>query len=988
MSQPASPAKRRRVSPATIAVGILVVIATILISAAGIYTDLLWFSELEFQSVFLTQIIAQVVLFLAGFAIMFVITLIAFWLAYRHRPVYLRMPGESPFENYQQVIDNLRRLIMFGVPGLLGVFAGTAATAQWTTALQFFNSTPSGKEDSQFGMDVSFYLFELPFLTALVSFLSAAVLLAALIAGAVHLIYGGIRLDGRSVKVAKPARIQLSITAAIYFLVQGVSLWLNQYETVFTTNELFTGARYSDVNATIPGLQILALISILVAALFIVTAIIGSWRYSIIATGLMIISSVVLGGLYPWAVQTFQVAPTERTLETPYLERNIEATRDAYGLNNIDIIDYEATTTATPGALRADAETTTSIRILDPSLVSDAFRQLEQYRQYYSFPERLHVGRYEVDGEPQDAVLGVRELDQAGLGDTNSWYNSTIVFTHGYGLVAAYGNKRDTDGQPLFFQSGIPSIGELGEFEPRVYFGENSPEYSIVGGTNNEDLEFDFPAGEGTENQTYTTFEGSGGPNVGSLVNRIAFALKFQSEQILLSDAINPDSQIIYDRDPKERIQAVAPYLTVDSQAYPAVVDGEVLWIVDAYTTNNNYPYSNSESMNLAIIDSSTESAGFGANNINYIRNSVKATVNAYDGEVKLYAWDENDPVLATWRKIFPDTVRPVSEMSGELMSHVRYPSDLFKVQRSILGRYHVTDPGAFYSQQDAWMTPNDPVDGPGIGVLQPPYYLTMQTPGMQEPNFSLYTTFIPQSTGQNSRNVLTGYLVASGEAGDEAGKVSDRYGKLRLLSLPRETIIPGPGQVQNNFNADSEVSQLLNILRQGSTRVLNGNLLTLPVGGGFLYVQPVYIESTGETSFPLLQKVLVSFGDRIAFEDTLDEALDELFGGDSGASAGDSVVPGADGEVPADDSGEESAEDQEPVEDPDQPTEEPTEEPSEEPTGGEVASPDLDDALERAEQAIQDKQEAFANGDWTAFGEADDRLNEAIQDAVEAINN
>lgn len=984
MSQPASPAKRRRVSPATIAVGILVVIATILISAAGIYTDLLWFSELEFQSVFLIQIIAQVVLFIAGFALMFVITFIAFWLSYRHRPVYLRMPGESPFENYQQIIDNLRRLIMFGVPGLLGVFAGTAATAQWTTALQFFNSTPSGKEDSQFGMDVSFYLFDLPFLTALTSFLSASVLLAALIAGAVHLIYGGIRLEGRSVKVAKPARIQLSITAAIYFLVQGVSLWLNQYETVFTTNELLTGARYSDVNATIPGLQILSLISILVAALFIVTAIIGSWRYSIIATGLMIISSVVLGGLYPWAVQTFQVAPTERTLETPYLERNIEATRDAYGLNNIDIIDYAATTTATPGALRADAETTTSIRILDPSLVSDAFRQLEQYRQYYSFPERLHVGRYEIDGESQDAVLGVRELDQAGLGDTNSWYNSTIVFTHGYGLVGAYGNKRDTDGQPLFFQSGIPSIGDLGEFEPRVYFGENSPEYSIVGGTGNENLEFDFPAGEGVENQTYTTFEGSGGPNVGSLINRIAFALKFQSEQILLSDAINPDSQIIYDRDPKERIEAVAPYLTVDSQAYPAVVDGELLWIVDAYTTSNNYPYSNSQSLNLAIIDSSTESAGFGANNINYIRNSVKATVNAYDGEVKLYAWDENDPVLATYRKIFPDTVRPVSEMSGELMSHVRYPSDLFKVQRSILGRYHVTDPGAFYSQQDAWMTPNDPVDGPGIGVLQPPYYLTMQAPGMQEPNFSLYTTFIPQSTGQNARNVLTGYLVASSEAGDEAGKVSDRYGKLRLLSLPRETIIPGPGQVQNNFNADSEVSQLLNILRQGSTRVLNGNLLTLPVGGGFLYVQPVYIESTGETSFPLLQKVLVSFGDRIAFEDTLDEALDELFGGDSGASAGDSVVPDADGEVPPDDSGEESADDQEPVEDPDQSTEEP----SEEPTGGEVASPDLDDALERAEQAIQDKQEAFANGDWTAFGEADDRLNEAIQDAVEAINN
>ncbi len=966
MSQPSSPAQRRGVSPATIAVGVLVVIATILISAAGIYTDFLWFNHLGFQSVFLTQIIAQVALFIVGFALMFAVTLLSFNLAYRFRPVYLRMPGESPFENYQQVIDNLRRLIMFGVPAVLGVFAGVAATAQWTTALQFLNSTPAGREDQQFGLDVSFYLFQLPFLTALVSFLSAAVLLGGLIAAGVHLIYGGIRLEGRAVRVAKPARIQLSITAAVYFLVQGASLWLNQYETVFTSNELFTGARYSDVNATIPGLQILALISVLVAALFIVTAVIGSWRYSIIATGLMIISSVVLGGLYPWAIQTFQVVPNERTLETPYLERNIEATREAYGLDQVEVIDYDATTTATPGALRADAETTTSIRILDPSLVSDAFRQLEQYRQYYSFPERLHVGRYEINGESQDAVLGVRELDQSGLGDSNSWYNSTIVFTHGYGLVAAYGNKRDTDGQPLFLQSGIPSVGELGEFEPRIYFGENSPEYSIVGGNNGEDLEFDFPAGEDGETQTYTTFQGSGGPNVGSLVNRIAFALKFQSEQILLSDAINPESQIMFNRNPLERVEAVAPYLTVDSQAYPAVVDGEVLWIIDAYTTSNNYPYSNSESMNLAIIDSSTESAGFGANNINYIRNSVKATVNAYDGEVKLYIWDETDPVLETWRKVFPDTLRPISEMSGELMSHVRYPSDLFKVQRSILGRYHVTDPGAFYSQQDAWMTPNDPVDGPGIGVLQPPYYLTMQAPGTEEPKFSIYSTFIPQSTGENSRNVLTGYLVASAEAGNEAGVISEDYGKLRLLSLPRETIVPGPGQVQNNFNADSEVSQLLNILRQGSTRVLNGNLLTLPVGGGFLYVQPVYIESTGETSFPLLQKVLVSFGDRIAFEDTLDQALDELFGGDSGASAGDSLQPDEPADAPTDDEAEQ---------------------PSDQPAAGEGENPALEAALARAERAIQDKQDALAAGDWSAFGEADERLNQAISDAVDAIN-
>jgi len=982
LSQQSSPNQRRRVSPATIAVAILVVIAIILISIAGIYTDLLWFNQVGYQSVFLTQIIAQIVLFIVGFALMFTLTFISFWIAYRNRPVYLRMPGESPFENYQEIIDNLRRLIMFGVPGVLGVFAGIAASAQWITALQFLNSTPAGKEDQQFGLDVGFYLFQLPFLSAALGFISAAVLLGGLIAAGVHLIYGGIRLEGRNLRVAKAARVQISITVAIYFLVQAASLWLNQYETVINTNELLTGARYSDVNATIPGLQILALISLLVAALFIVTAIIGSWRYSIIATGLMVISSVVLGGLYPWAIQTFQVVPNERTLEGPFLERNIEATREAYGLDKVEVIDYDATTTATPGALRSDAETTASIRILDPSLVSDAFRQLEQYRQYYSFPERLHVGRYDINGESQDAVLAVRELDQSGLGDSQSWYNSTVVFTHGYGLVAAYGNKRDTDGQPLFLQSGIPSIGDLGEFEPRIYFGENSPEYSIVGGTNGEDLEFDFPAGEGADNQTYTTFAGDGGPNVGSLVNRIAFALRFQSEQILLSDAINPESQIMFKRDPRERVEEVAPYLTVDTQAYPAVVDGRVLWVVDAYTTSNNYPYSSSESMNLAIIDSSTESAGFGANNINYIRNSVKATVDAYDGEVTLYAWDEEDPVLETWSKIFPETIRPVSEMSGELMSHVRYPSDLFKVQRSILGRYHVTEAGAFYSQQDAWMTPNDPVDGPGIGVLQPPYYLTMQAPGMNDPKFSLYSTFIPQSTGENARNVLTGYLIASAEAGNEPGQISEDYGSLKLLSLPRETIVPGPGQVQNNFNADSEVSQLLNILRQGSTRVLNGNLLTLPVGGGFLYVQPVYIESTGETSFPLLQKVLVSFGDRIAFEDTLDEALDQLFGGDSGAEAGDSVVPGEDSEEP--DSGEAAPE--EPADQGD-PVDEGQTGDEDQAGSGDVIAPSLEDALARAEQAIADKEQALIDGNWTAFGLADDRLNQAIQDAVEAIN-
>jgi len=948
---------QRRVSPLSIAFGILGVIVFVLVSAAGIYTDWLWFRQLNFEVVFFTQIVGQIVAFLIGFALMSVIIAVGLMSAWRSRPVYLKMPEASPFQAYQQLIENLRRVIMIGLPILIGVFGGLLASRQWETAALWLNGSPFGVTDPQFGLDVGFFVFDLPFYSFAVGFISGGIFLAALINAGVHLIYGGIRFTGRTVEISKPARIQLAILIAAYMIVQGLSLWFDQYATATSPGELFTGVTYSDANAVIPGLQILSLISLAVALAFIVTAVIGRWRISIIATALMVASSLVLGGLYPWIVQTFQVVPNERTLEGPYLQKNIDATRVAFDLDKVEVVEYDASVVAEPGALRNDAKTTASIRIIDPALVSDAFRQLEQYRQYYSFPNRLHVDRYQIDGENQDTVIAVRELNQAGLGDSNSWYNSTIVYTHGFGVVAAYGNKRDSDGKPLFFQSGIPTVGALGEFEPRIYFGANSPDYSIVGAPDgSEPLEFDFPAGEDGERETYTTFDGEGGPLIGDIFTRIAYALKFQSEQILLSDAINENSQILYNRSPADRIAEVAPYLTVDSEIYPAVVDGRVKWIVDGYTTTTKYPYSNLESFNLSILDSSSETFNRQTSEVNYIRNSVKATVDAYDGSVDLYQWDEEDPILKAWMKLYPETVQPRSAISADLMSHVRYPSDLFKTQRSVLGSYHVTEAGAFYSQQDAWMTPNDPVEGTGLGTLQPPYYLTLQAPGETESAFSLYSTFIPQSTGETTRNVLTGYLIANADAGNEAGKVNDSYGKLTLLNLPRETVVPGPGQVQNNFNADSNVSSLLNLLRQGSTRVLNGNLLTLPVGGGLLYVQPVYIESTGETSYPLLQKILVAFGDQIAFEDTLELALDALFGGNSGATSADG------GQVdPAPDAGEQAPAD----------------------SGNAL----LDQALGRASAALAAKEAALRSGDWEAFGKADEALAKAIEDALAALD-
>lgn len=951
------PMQSRRVSPVSIAVGILAAILFALLSAAGVYTDWLWFEQLGYEVVFLTQIVGQVIAFAIGFVVMALLVTIGLGLAWRTRPIYLRMPGESPFQAYQQLLEGLRKVVMVGVPAIIGIGGGLVAAREWQMAALWLNGGDFGQTDTHFGLDLGFYVFDLPFLTFAIGFLSGGAFLAALINLAVHVIYGGIRFNGRDISISKPARIQLSVLVAVYLLLQGVSLWLDQYSSVITTGTLFTGVSYTDANAVIPGLQIMALISVAVAVTFLITAFIARWRIAIIATALMVVSSLVLGGLYPWIVQTFQVVPNERTLESPYLQKNIEATRAAYGLDEVEVIEYDAKVVAEKGALRTDAKTTASIRIIDPALVSDAFRQLEQFRQYYSFPNRLHVGRYQIDGEVQDTVVAVRDLNQAGLGESQSWYNSTIVYTHGFGFVAAYGNRRDDDGKPLFLQSGIPPKGLLGDFEPRIYFGLNSPQYSIVGAPEgSQPLEFDYPAGTEGQRETYTTFQGDGGPSVGNLVNRLAYALRFQSEQILLSDAINSESQILYNRQPRQRVQEVAPYLTLDSETYPAVVDGRIKWIVDGYTTSANYPYSNQEPFNVAILDSASEGFNRGMGDVNYIRNSVKATVDAYDGSVELYAWDEKDPILQAWTKIFPATVKPRSEMSGDLLAHVRYPSDLFKMQRWVLGRYHVTDAGSFYSQQDAWMTPNDPVEGTGLGTLQPPYYLTMKTPGQTDNAFSLYSTFIPQSTGETTRNVLTGYLIANSDAGRTDGAVSDSYGKLTLLNLPRETIVPGPGQVQNNFNADSNVSSLLNILRQGSTRVLNGNLLTLPVGGGLLYVQPVYIESTGETSYPLLQKILVAFGDQIAFEDTLELALDALFGGDSGAEVSD----GDTGTTPDTDQGGTT-------------------------DSGNAA---LDQALNKAKQALEDKEAALRAGDWTAFGEADERLQQAIEEALAALEN
>ncbi|KJL44676.1 MULTISPECIES: UPF0182 family protein [Microbacterium] len=956
---PATPSRTRRVIAISLAIIAALVVAFFIF--ASLYADWLWYDQLGFSEVLLTQWVARVVMFAVGFLGMAVPVWLSIQLAYRLRPVYARL--SSQLDRYQEVVEPLRRLAMWGIPIFFGFFAGFAASAQWETTWLWFNGVATKTTDPEFGLDTGFYMFAMPFWSSLIGFASAVLLICLLVTALVSYLYGSVRIGQRELRISKSARIQLAVTAGLYLLVQGASLWLDRYKTLVEPGDRITGPGYTGVNAIIPGQTILAFAAVIVAILFFVTAIIGRWRYPLIATALLVVSAIVVGVGYPWVVNTFQVQPNRFALEEDYYQRNVDMTHEAYGVASLDQQDFTAVTDVEAGQLRDDAATTAQVRIMDPAIISPNVRQLEQYRSYYQFADPLDVDRYDIDGVSQDTVVSVRELNLAQLGNAADWQNSAVVYTHGYGLVAAKGNDRTNEGDPVFLERGIPAAGFLSDqedFQPRVYFGEYSPTYSIVGApAGAEPVELDYPSGEDGSGETKTTFDGEGGPSLGNVFNRLIYALKFQAEQILFSDYVNEDSQILYDRNPRDRVQKVAPYLTLDNDAYPSVVDGRIVWIIDGYTLSANYPYSSTVSLTSAISDSSNPAPRFALDDINYIRNSVKATVDAYDGSVTLYAWDESDPVLESWQKVYPSTIKPISDMSADLISHVRYPTDLFKVQRTILGVYHVDDARSFYQSDNRWQTPNDPQEET---ALQPPYYLTMQMPDQDEPTYSMFTSFIPAATAGNTRNVLMGYLAVDSNAGSEAGVKSEDYGKLRMLVIDAETTVPGPGQVQNTFNSDPQISAQINLLKQGQSEVLNGNLLTLPVGGGLLYVQPVFVQSSTGTKLPKLQKVLVSFGDKIAFEDTLNEALDTLFGGDSGADAGDTDVQPTPGATPA-------------------PTPEPT---PTEPTTPTAPTDEYQAALQDAQQAMLDRQAALEKGDWAAYGAADERLTAAVEKLIQ----
>jgi uncharacterized membrane protein (UPF0182 family) len=791
-------------------------------------------------------------------------------------------------------------------------------------------------------MDISFFAFRLPFWQTMIGWGISTLVLAIIASAVVHYLYGGFRLQVQEDRTTVAARLQLSVLLGGVVLLKAVAYWFDRYALALKESKIITGLTYTDVNAVLPAKAILSGIALVCALLFFANIIRRSWVLPAAGTALLVISSVLIAGLYPAAIQNFQVKPSESSKEAPFIQRNIESTRAAYGLEDVAVADYQATLSTSSGQLANDAATIANIRLMDPNVLSATFRQLQQIRPYYSFPESLDVDRYTVNGVKRDVVVAVRELNIEGNPSRN-WINDHLVYTHGFGFVAAYGNERDADGKPSFTVGDLPPTGTLGKFEPRVYFGENVPDYSIIGGVKTDTpVEFDYPDDASPNGQKNYTYSGSGGVPVGSLLNKVVFALKYQEQRILLSSLINKDSKILFERNPRDRVAKVAPWLTLDGDPYPALVDGKILWIIDGYTTSAGYPYSRQTSLSNATADALTaNSASVAAQRnqtVNYIRNSVKATVDAYNGTVTLYQWDDKDPVLKTWSKAFPGAITPKSEISKDLLDHIRYPEDLFRVQRDILSSYHVKTAAAFYGGQDFWRVPRDPSTFGGNASAQPPYYLTLQMPGAKTPAFLLTTPFVPRGGREN----LSAFAVVNSDPGPD-------YGKISVLQLPRNTNIAGPSQVASNFEAKPEVANSLSLLRRGGSDVVLGNLLTLPVGGGLLYVQPVYVKATSNTSaYPLLQKVLVSFGDQIGYDDTLKGALDQVFGGNSGTTSGNTTTNGS---------------------------------------TGVTTNSSLANSLASAKKAYADGLAALARGDFAEYDKAQKRLKSALDAAISAQN-
>jgi uncharacterized protein len=852
-----------------------VVLVMSLRGIATFYTDFLWFRSLGLTDVWRGVLGARVVLAFIFIGLFFALCWVNLYIADRIAPVF-RPPGpeEELLEPYHAFIAHRIGWARVGVSLLFALIAGAGASSQWNDWILFTNRVDFGIEDPQFGKDIGFYVFQLPFLSFVVNWLFFSFVMILLITAVAHYLNGGIRLQTPSERVTPQVKAHLSLLLGVLALIKVGDYYLARFELTTSSRGVVDGATYTDVNVQLPALNLLMAISLLSFVLLLINIRRRGWQLPAVTVGLWAFVAIVAGNIYPAFVQRFSVDPAESSKEAAYVDRNIDYTRMAYGLD-VEVEPFAYDNGLTAADVEANLDNVKSARILDPAAMRNAFQLEQGKRTYYRFPQQLDLDRYEIDGETTEVVIGARELNPS---DRNGWENAHLAYTHGNGAAIAPANEVTTRGRPEYVVSEVPTVVderiETSLETPQIYFGEDLGGYAIVNATRDE---VDFT--DEDDNEQLYRYEGAGGVELGSIVRRAAFAIRFGQIDPLISDFVNSDSRVIFKRDVRERVEAVAPFLRWDSDPYPVVHDGRMHYVLDGFTTTDRFPYAQSSSGGGGVL------SGGG---INYVRNSVKAVVDSYDGTMSLYIMPIDDPIIEAYRKAFPNLFSPYDAMPLELREHLRYPQDLFNLQTAMWARYHEGEAAAFLSGSGRWsVAQNAPrqvriSNADGQTTVQvaseqaqeqrvDPYYALLRLPGETEQSYVALRTFVPYNDDDSLRQ-LTSMMVA-----DSSGDPS-RYGRLKAYEFTN-TNAPGPAAVSGNINAKQEIASQISLVNQQGSTVEYGDLLLIPIDDSILYVRPLYVISR-DSEFPGLQGVIVSNGENVEIGDSLGDALDKLFPG------------------------------------------------------------------------------------------------------------
>ena len=843
-------------------------------AVATFFTNYLWFDAVDLNSVWLKILITKSALVAATSLLAFAFIFINLKLAVRATPVmdiFESFDSQDPLSRFREFVNE--RFLKYRLWGAIGlsIFLGAGASQLWEQVLLFINQKDFGVLDPVFQNDVSSYVFGLPLYRLFVSWGFQLVIFTSFIIVLFFIATGALQLrPGRLPEVSSGAKAHLSVLLAFVAVLKAFAYRLDSMELLYSPRGKVFGASYTDVVAHLPALNLLILISLFGAVLLLVNIKRRGWLLPATAISLWLAVSIIVGGVVPAAIQRFRVLPDELNKELPYVENHINYTRLAYGLNNIEEKSFEASPNLSKDDINDNAQTVDNIRLWDPTVLAETYSQLQEIRAYYALDE-VDVDRYKINGELTQVMVSARELDQTNL-PAVGWVNERLQYTHGYGVVFSPANNVASQGQPDFYVKGVPATTTVTELEveqPRIYFGESaeSVEYVVV---NSLQEEVDYPLSTEGQSVAYTNYSGEGGVGIGSFFRRLGFALRYSELNLLISNQLSDDSKLVMERNVVSRVKKAAPFLYTDNDPYLALIDGNLFWIIDMYTVSDKYPYAQPADTRRI-----NENSGLPLN-FNYLRNSVKAVVNAYDGTMNFYVVDESDPLISSYQDIFPNLFTPKSSMNNELLDHIRYPEDLFTIQSDMYRDYHMTDPRVFYADEDPWVIPSDSSTTPRVATLRGefteigfkpmlPYYLLMSLPGESDLSYLIFQPFNPEN-----RPNMQSFLVADADP--------ENYGQLLDFRLPKGEFVDGPSQVATRINQDPDISQIFTLLDQQGSSVIKGNLFVVPINQSILYYQPIYLQGE-QNPLPEFKFVVVVFQDRIIMEESLSEALDSIFG-------------------------------------------------------------------------------------------------------------